>query len=94
MRALTAVGTRLEAIKLVPVIKRLESFPGEIESKVCATAQHREMLDQVLELFGVTLNYDLGLSLEGQTLSSLIASVITSMSCALEEIKPEIEVVT
>ena len=58
-KVLTIIGTRPEAIKMAPVVKELERYPGEIESLVCATAQHRELLDQVLDLFEIRPDYDL-----------------------------------
>ncbi len=93
MRVLTIVGTRPEAIKLAPIIKGLESYPDEIQSIVCLTAQHREMLDQVLDLFEIKSDYDLDLMSERQTLPSLTASVVKSVTNVLEEVHPDIVLV-
>ena len=56
MKILSVFGTRPEAIKIAPIIKRIEAHPGKFQSVVCVTAQHREMLDQVLSLFEITAN--------------------------------------
>ena len=68
-KVLSIFGTRPEAIKMAPVVKELEQYPDSIVSRVCVTAQHREMLDQVLGLFDITPDYDLDLMLPNQTLS-------------------------
>ena len=68
IRVLTIFGTRPEAIKMAPLIKELEKR-DEIESIVCVTAQHREMLDQVLDIFDIKPDYDLNIMKKGQTLS-------------------------
>ncbi len=93
MRALTIIGTRPEAIKLAPIVKRFECYPDDIRSVVCVTAQHREMLDQVLSLFEIKPDYDLDLMSERQTLPSLTASVITAVSTVLEEVRPDVVLV-
>jgi UDP-N-acetylglucosamine 2-epimerase (non-hydrolysing) len=87
-RVLSVVGTRPEAIKLAPVIKRLEATSG-VESVVCATAQHRQMLDQVLGLFEITPDFDLDLMRPGQDLYDLTARVLTAMKPVLTEAKPD-----
>lgn len=74
-KVLTVIGTRPEAIKLAPVIKALEERAGDIESIVCSTAQHREMLDQVLKLFDISPDYDLDVMKERQT-PTIVASVV------------------
>ncbi len=89
MRVLSVLGTRPEAIKLAPVIKRLEATPG-VDSLVCATAQHRQMLDQVLEIFGIVPDFDLDLMRPGQDLYDLTARVLTAMKPVLAEAKPDI----
>jgi UDP-N-acetylglucosamine 2-epimerase (non-hydrolysing) len=89
MRVLSVLGTRPEAIKLAPVIKRLAATTG-VESLVCATAQHREMLDQVLAIFGIAPDFDLDLMRPGQDLYDLTARVITAMKPVLAEAKPDI----
>src|SRR5262249_20001602 len=91
MRVLSILGTRPEAIKMVPVIKQLEQ--SGTTSLVCVTAQHRKMLDSVLEFFGVVPDIDLDLMQEAQTLTSLTARVLNSVGEVLDEIDPEIIVV-
>ncbi len=70
LKILTIFGTRSEAIKMVPVIKELQSR-SEVECIVCITVQHREMLDQVLEIFVIAPDYDLNIMQHGQTLSDI-----------------------
>ena len=60
IRLLSVFGTRPEAIKMAPVVRELQKHSGQVESLVCVTAQHREMLDQVLGLFAIVPDYDLG----------------------------------
>ena len=78
-RILLVMGTRPEAIKLAPLVKTLQSMP-EFEVLVCATAQHRSMLDQVLNVFGIVPDYDLDLMRPGQDLSVLTAGAVTTLS--------------
>ena len=92
IRVLSVLGTRPEAIKLAPVIKRLEAT-SEIESSVCATAQHREMLDQVLTLFDIAPDYDLDLMEPNQDLYGLTARVVTGMRDVLASATPDIMLV-
>lgn len=89
LRVLSVLGTRPEAIKLAPVITRLANTPGVV-SLVCATAQHRQMLDQVLSLFEIAPDYDLDLMRPGQDLYELTARVLTAMKPVLEKAKPDI----
>ena len=88
MRILTVFGTRPEAVKMAPVVKLLASTPG-IEARVCVTAQHRQMLDQVLDLFKITPDYDLNLMRNGQTLAQLSADIFTHLDPVLEDFKPD-----
>lgn len=88
MRILTVFGTRPEAVKMAPVVKLLASTPG-IEAKVCVTAQHRQMLDQVLDLFKITPDYDLNLMRDGQTLAQLSADIFTHLDPVLDDFKPD-----
>jgi UDP-N-acetylglucosamine 2-epimerase (non-hydrolysing) len=85
-------GTRPEAIKLAPVIIALKKRP-EFECHVCVTAQHREMLDQVLEIFGIMPNVDLDIMRPSQNLSELTARAITSLDSYLAEEKPDLVLV-
>ena len=89
LKILTLVGTRPEAIKLAPVIKELGKFSGEITSVICATAQHREMLDQMLEVFDIQLDCDLNLMLPGQTLSQLTANILTHLDPVIARERPD-----
>lgn len=90
MRVLSIFGTRPEAIKMAPVVKELEKHKEQFESVVCVTAQHREMLDQVLELFEIRPDIDLDLMQPNQTLSSLTARAMQSVTAVLAKIKPDI----
>jgi len=74
---------------MAPVIKELERFPDKITSRVCVTAQHREMLDQVLELFDIEPDYDLNLMRPGQTLTSLTSKVLTELEPVFREEAPD-----
>ena len=93
LRVLTVFGTRPEAIKMAPVVRALEAHPDEFESIVCVTAQHREMLDQVLALFEIKPKHDLNLMQPNQTLYTLTANVLLAMQGVLEEEKPDIMLV-
>src|SRR6476469_827933 len=88
MKVLSIFGTRPEAIKMVPVVKQLAMSGAD--SIVCVTAQHREMLDNVLEFFGIVPDIDLDLMQEAQTLTSLASRVLKSVGDALDQIKPDI----
>jgi UDP-N-acetylglucosamine 2-epimerase (non-hydrolysing) len=88
IKVLTVIGTRPEAVKLAPVIRELQSTP-QIESLICVTAQHREMLDQVLQVFGITPEFDLNLMRPNQTLAELTAAVFTHLDPLLKEINPD-----
>ncbi|HIP70976.1 MAG TPA: UDP-N-acetylglucosamine 2-epimerase (non-hydrolyzing) [Anaerolineae bacterium] len=90
INVLTVIGTRPEAVKLAPVILELQKYPEQIQSRVCVTAQHREMLDQVLQLFGIVPDIDLNLMRPGQTLSELTARVIAGMDEVLEAERPDL----
>jgi len=92
MKVLTIFGTRPEAIKLAPVIKELEKTP-EISSRVCVTAQHRQMLDQVLQLFKINPDFDLDLMREDQSLFDITASILQNLEEVLKEERPDIVLV-
>ncbi len=85
---LIVFGTRPEAIKMAPLVKAFQKTE-EFETKVCVTAQHREMLDQVLDFFEITPDYDLDLMKPGQNLYGLTATIITSLQPVLESYKPD-----
>jgi len=88
MKILSVFGTRPEAVKMAPVVKLLKET-ARIESRVCVTAQHRQMLDQVLDLFNITPDYDLDLMRENQSLSQLSASIFTNLEPVLTDFKPD-----
>lgn len=85
-------GTRPEAIKMAPVVSALKATPG-VETLVCVTAQHRQMLDQVLELFGLVPDDDLDLMAPGQTLPDLFSRILTGMSGVLAARRPDLVLV-
>lgn len=88
-KILIVFGTRPEAIKMAPLIKEFNKYPKLFDTKVCVTAQHREMLDQVLDFFEIKPNFDLNLMKPGQNLYSLTADIITGMKNVLESFNPE-----
>lgn len=88
MKILSVFGTRPEAIKLAPVIAELGKH-FEIASKVCVTAQHREMLDQVLSLFSIVPDYDLNLMEQNQTPSQVASAVLRELEPILDEVRPD-----
>lgn len=92
IKVLTVFGTRPEAIKMAPLVKELERR-SEIESIVCITAQHREMLDQVLKVFSIKPDYDMNIMKPGQTLSSITADVLTGLEDIIVKEKPDIVLV-
>ena len=87
-KVITIFGTRPEAIKMAPLVKELEKRE-EIESKVCVTAQHREMLDQVLELFDITPDFDLNIMKTKQTLTGITNKVLEGLEDVFENEKPD-----
>ncbi|MBT1450655.1 UDP-N-acetylglucosamine 2-epimerase (non-hydrolyzing) [Glaciecola sp. XM2] len=91
-KVLCVFGTRPEAIKMAPLVKFLQLDP-QFESKVCVTAQHREMLDQVLELFEITPDYDLDLMKHKQTLNDLTAKILVQMKPVLLDFEPDVVLV-
>lgn len=88
-KCLLVFGTRPEAIKMAPLVKELQNYKSDFDTKVCVTAQHRQMLDQVLSFFEITPDYDLNLMRPGQNLYQLTADVITGLKPILEEFKPD-----
>ena len=92
MKVLTVFGTRPEAIKLAPVVKALEGASG-VEPRVCVTAQHREMLDQVLELFQIVPDDDLDLMRDRQSLPELTGAVLRGLTGVLQDFRPDFIVV-
>lgn len=88
MKILTVFGTRPEAIKMAPLVQQLNAHP-DINASVCVTAQHREMLDQVLELFEIKPDYDLNIMQPGQTLTDITGNILKGMESVLSECKPD-----
>jgi UDP-N-acetylglucosamine 2-epimerase (non-hydrolysing) len=88
LRVLSIFGTRPEAVKMAPVIARMAE-EAQIDSKVCVTAQHREMLDQVLDLFEIEPDYDLDLMRPDQSLSALTTSIFSGLDPVLQEVAPD-----
>jgi UDP-N-acetylglucosamine 2-epimerase (non-hydrolysing) len=93
LKVMTVFGTRPEAIKMAPVVHALQAEPEVFESIVCVTAQHRQMLDQVLSLFQITPQYDLNLMKPNQDLFQITTGVLNGMKTVLEEAKPDIVLV-
>lgn len=89
IKNLIVFGTRPEAIKMAPLVKAFQKETGIFETRVCVTAQHREMLDQVLEFFEIIPNYDLDLMKPNQNLYSLTGDIINGLKPILEEFNPD-----
>lgn len=89
IKVMSVFGTRPEAIKMAPLVKELEKRE-EIENIICVTAQHRQMLDQVLETFDIKPNYDLDIMKQGQTLTEITSRVLVGLENVIKEAKPDI----
>ncbi len=92
-KVMTIFGTRPEAIKMAPLVLELGKYPDTIESIVAVTAQHRQMLDQVLETFGITPNYDLNIMKDRQTLIDVTTNALRGLDEVMKEAKPDIVLV-
>ena len=92
LKVMSVFGTRPEAIKMCPLVKELERHP-QFDSMVCVTAQHREMLDQVLEVFDIQPNYDMNIMSSGQTLSDITSRVLLGLGKLFEEVCPDLVLV-
>lgn len=92
-KVMTVFGTRPEAIKMAPLVHELKKHSEQIESVVCVTAQHRQMLDQVLEIFGITPDYDLNIMKDRQTLIDVTTRALQSLDAVIKEVKPDIVLV-
>lgn len=92
IKVMTIFGTRPEAIKMAPLVKELESR-SQIESIVCVTAQHRQMLDQVLDTFKITPDYDLNIMKQGQTLVDITTRALQNLNEVISNVKPDIVLV-
>lgn len=86
-------GTRPEAIKMCPLVKEFQKYPNDFETIVCVTGQHREMLDQVLNIFEVTPDYDLNIMKQGQDLTDVTSRVLTGMRDVFRECRPDVVLV-
>ncbi|BBH23844.1 UDP-N-acetyl glucosamine 2-epimerase [Paenibacillus baekrokdamisoli] len=93
LKVMTIFGTRPEAVKMAPLVLELQKHPDEIESIVCVTAQHRQMLDQVLDFFEIAPNYDLNVMKDRQTLTETTVRVLEGLEPVLREAKPDIVLV-
>lgn len=91
-KVMVIFGTRPEAIKMAPLVKELKAQP-DLETIVCVTAQHRQMLDQVLDVFQIKPDYDLDIMKQGQTLSQITSRVLQGMEEVLKETKPDMVLV-
>ena len=83
-------GTRPEAIKMAPLIKELQKYPDKFETIVCVTGQHRQMLDQVLQLFGIVPDYDLDIMKPGQDLYDITSRILIGMRDVFKLIVPDV----
>lgn len=93
IKVMTIFGTRPEAIKMAPLVKELEKNSDKIESIVCVTAQHRQMLDQVLEIFDIKPDYDLNIMKDRQTLVEIVTRSLEGLDKVMKEAKPDIVLV-
>ena len=93
LKLMTVFGTRPEAIKMCPLVLEMGKYPDYIEPIVAVTAQHREMLDQVLELFNIKPDYDLNIMASGQTLYDITTRALTGLKEVFEEAKPDMVLV-
>ncbi len=92
-KILLVFGTRPEAIKMAPLVKELQMQPDLFQTVVCVTGQHREMLDQVLDVFGITPDFDLNIMKPGQDLYDVTCRVLTGMRDVLKEVQPDMVLV-
>jgi len=92
-KILLVFGTRPEAIKMAPVVKEFQKHPEQFQTVVCVTAQHREMLDQVLKIFDIVPDIDLNIMQAGQDLTDVTVRVLAGMRDVLKEVRPDIVLV-
>lgn len=90
IKVLSIFGTRPEAIKMAPLVLELQKYSDKIESKICLTGQHREMLDQVMEIFGLTSDFDLDIMEKSQTLSTITTKALNGLDTLLSTYTPDI----
>ena len=91
-KILSIFGTRPEAIKMAPVVKAIEKSKG-LESRICITAQHREMLDRIMERFDIKADYDLDIMKHGQSISDITCRVLSGIEKLLAEVRPDMVLV-
>ena len=92
-KVMLVFGTRPEAIKMCPLVNELKSRSSVFDTRVCVTGQHRQMLDQVLETFGVDPDYDLSIMKTGQTLFDITTNILNSIGEVLDKVKPDVVLV-
>lgn len=92
-KVMLVFGTRPEAIKMAPLVKEFQKYPDKFQTIVCVTGQHRQMLDQVLDLFEITPDYDLNIMKQGQDLYDVTACVLVGMRDVLKKVRPDIVLV-
>ena len=92
-KVMLVFGTRPEAIKMAPLVKEFQKYPEFFQTIVCVTGQHRQMLDQVLQIFDITPDYDLNIMKQGQDLYDVTARVLTGMRDVLKEVQPDVVLV-
>jgi UDP-N-acetylglucosamine 2-epimerase (non-hydrolysing) len=90
IRVLSVFGTRPEAIKMAPVIRRLEARPDRFQSVICVSAQHRDMLDQVLDVFALRPDHDLEIMTPGQSPAGVASRVLDRLPPLLREVRPDV----
>lgn len=93
IKVLFVFGTRPEAIKMAPLVKKCQQHPKELDVSICVTGQHREMLDQVLHIFGIQPDYDLNIMKQGQDLYDITDRVLLGIRDVLKEIRPDVVLV-
>ncbi|HPU75487.1 MAG TPA: UDP-N-acetylglucosamine 2-epimerase, partial [Bacillota bacterium] len=93
IKVLSVFGTRPDTIKLAPVVNELSKYPHLIDSVTCGTAQHREMMDQVLSVFGISPDYDLGVMRDDQTLFDIAERGLRGLREVLERERPDVTLV-
>lgn len=92
-KVMLVFGTRPEAIKMAPLVKEFQKYPDQFKTIVCVTGQHRQMLDQVLQIFDIKPDYDLNIMKQGQDLYDVTARVLTGMRDVLKEVQPDVVLV-
>ena len=92
-KVLVVIGTRPEAIKLAPIVLELERHRENFKTEICVTGQHREMLDQMLKVFGLRPDYDLGVMKAGQNLTEVTAACLTGLEQILRREHPDVVLV-